>query len=76
MIPWTLASGLAERRNNFDFLRFIAAIMVIFSHSWPLTQGGNQHEPLAVLTSNQLDYWSTRCLHLLHNQWIFDRHEL
>jgi peptidoglycan/LPS O-acetylase OafA/YrhL len=33
-----------ERNNLFDLLRFIAAGMVIFSHSYPMT--GLQHDPL------------------------------
>jgi peptidoglycan/LPS O-acetylase OafA/YrhL len=34
-----------ERNNLFDLLRFAAAGMVIFSHSYPMT--GLQHDPLA-----------------------------
>jgi len=54
----TLATGLSDRRNNFDFIRLVAAIMVIFSHSWPLTEGSNRYEPLAVFTHNQIDFGS------------------
>ena len=56
MLKRTVDTGLSERKNNFDFLRFLAATLVIFSHSWPLTQGTNSHEPLEVLTGKQLDF--------------------
>ena len=36
--------------NNFDFLRFIGAFLVIFSHSFVLTSGFNNGEPLFNLT--------------------------
>ncbi|MBT9330251.1 acyltransferase family protein [Paracidobacterium acidisoli] len=40
----------AGRLNNFDTLRLIFAVLVIFSHSYPLGRGSNQTEPLSVLT--------------------------
>jgi peptidoglycan/LPS O-acetylase OafA/YrhL len=36
-------------RNNFDFIRFFSASLVIFSHAYPLT-GFNEREPLSRLT--------------------------
>lgn len=36
--------------NNFDFLRFIGAFLVIFSHSFVLTSGTNNGEPLFNIT--------------------------
>ncbi len=45
-----------DRKNNLDFIRFVAAVMVLFSHSWPLTTGSNTHEPLAWATRYQLDF--------------------
>lgn len=41
------------RENNFDWLRFMLAALVIFSHSFPLSGAGNQHEPLYKLTRGQ-----------------------
>lgn len=35
-----------SRENNFDFLRFMAAIMVLFSHSYPLSCGKMGIDPL------------------------------
>lgn len=35
-----------HRRNNFDFLRMFAALLVLVSHAWPLT-GRHDAEPLA-----------------------------
>lgn len=38
--------------NNFDFLRFFAASLVILSHSYPLLRGSDETEPFQVLTGN------------------------
>ena len=43
----------ASRDNNFDALRLIAAISVIFSHSFLIAQGTQNHEPLIWLTGRQ-----------------------
>ena len=40
------------RRNNFDALRLLAAISVIFSHSCLIADGTQRHEPLIQLTGN------------------------
>ncbi len=43
----------AKDKNNFDAIRLIAALMVIFSHSFPLTGlAVNTNEPLALITGN------------------------
>jgi peptidoglycan/LPS O-acetylase OafA/YrhL len=39
--------------NNFDFLRLIAALSVIFSHSWLIAYGTQRDEPLVWATHNQ-----------------------
>jgi peptidoglycan/LPS O-acetylase OafA/YrhL len=41
------------RQNNFDALRLIAAISVIFSHSFLIAEGTQNSEPLILLTGNQ-----------------------
>ena len=38
-----------SRENNFDFLRFFAAALVLFAHSYPLV-GRGAEEPLGLLT--------------------------
>jgi peptidoglycan/LPS O-acetylase OafA/YrhL len=43
----------ADRRNNFDALRLIAAAAVVFSHSFLIADGTQNHEPLIWLTGNQ-----------------------
>jgi peptidoglycan/LPS O-acetylase OafA/YrhL len=40
--------------NNFDFLRFFFASLVIFSHSYPLGTGTEALEPLALYTHGQM----------------------
>src|SRR5215468_11513571 len=41
------------RHNNFDALRLVAAISVMFSHAFLIAEGSQRHEPLIVLTGNQ-----------------------
>ncbi len=41
------------RANNFDALRVALALMVIFSHSYPLLLGSNDREPLSLATGGQ-----------------------
>jgi peptidoglycan/LPS O-acetylase OafA/YrhL len=41
------------RTNNFDALRLLAAASVIFSHSFLLAEGRQDHDPLMLLTGGQ-----------------------
>lgn len=41
------------RNNNLNFIRLIAAIMVIFSHSFPIS-GGVEIDPFTLLTDGQV----------------------
>src|SRR5215467_440693 len=43
----------ADRRNNFDALRLVAAVSVVFSHSFLIAEGTQDHEWLIWLTDNQ-----------------------
>lgn len=55
----TLSQLCDTRRNNFDFLRFFLASLVIFSHSYlVLTPDGNQIEPLSRATYMKRNYGS------------------
>ena len=42
-----------ERRNNFDLMRLVAAVSVIFSHAFLLSENSQDHDPLMVLTGGQ-----------------------
>jgi peptidoglycan/LPS O-acetylase OafA/YrhL len=42
-----------NRANNFDALRLLAAAAVIFSHSFLIAEGTENHEPLILLTGRQ-----------------------
>ncbi len=42
-------SSSAQQFHNFDFLRLIAALMVIFSHAFLIGEGTEEHEPLSWL---------------------------
>lgn len=43
------------RNNNLDIIRFVAAILVIFSHSFPIA-GGGVADPLSLWTNGQLAF--------------------
>ena len=45
----TIADALLEKENNFDLLRLLAAFLVIFSHSYPIT-GFGWAEPIGKWT--------------------------
>jgi peptidoglycan/LPS O-acetylase OafA/YrhL len=49
----TLNEMMMGRKNNFDLIRFLAATIVIFSHSFPLSYGNNTSEPLLWLSKGQ-----------------------
>jgi peptidoglycan/LPS O-acetylase OafA/YrhL len=44
------------RDNNFDALRLALAVLVIYSHSFPLGADDQVHEPLFMLTRGQLTF--------------------
>ena len=43
-----------RRHNNFDFIRLALAVLVIFSHSFPLATGTEDFEPFRLLTRGQV----------------------
>src|SRR5579864_1322638 len=45
--------AISARRNNLDFIRWFLAVLVIFSHSFPIS-GQGRSEPLGVLTHGQM----------------------
>ena len=42
-----------DRHNNFDLLRLVAALSVIFSHGFLLAENSQDHDPLMILTGGQ-----------------------
>jgi len=46
-------TALPPRQNNFDALRLVAAVSVIFSHSFLISEGTQNNEWLMLLTGNQ-----------------------
>lgn len=51
--------AVQQRANNFDFLRFVAALAVVGSHSVPLSYGTNDWEPLFWLSRHQTSFGKT-----------------
>lgn len=43
----------AARANNFDIVRLVAALSVVFSHSFLIAEGSEASEPFVWLTGNQ-----------------------
>ena len=66
-----LAERVGSRQNNFNALRLIAAVMVLVSHCFALT---NRPEPLATISQESLR--RARGLDLLRDQWLSHRPEL
>jgi len=46
-------SPKVRTKNNFDSMRLVLAILVIFSHAFPIARGSNATEPLFALTGGQ-----------------------
>ena len=54
MTAQTATIGAAPSRdNNFDFVRLVAALSVVLSHSFLIAEGNTWHEPLVRLSGNQ-----------------------
>lgn len=49
----TIGDCLYDRKNNYDFIRFIAALLVIVSHAYPLTS--HENEFFLVWSNGQMD---------------------
>lgn len=47
------AKASADRANNFDLTRLLAALAVVFSHSFLIAEGTQANEPFVRLTGNQ-----------------------
>ena len=45
-----------DRSNNFDFLRFVLAVLVIFAHSFSLLHPEKITEPLYRITNSQMGF--------------------
>lgn len=52
----SLAQCVCGKQNNLDLFRFIAALLVIFSHAYPICLGSTGLDPLERFTSEQLSF--------------------
>lgn len=53
MVNKSIGSYMVGRKNNLDFIRFIAASLVIFSHSFPISLGSDLFEPFYIISNGQ-----------------------
>jgi len=51
-----LGNTLRGRNNNFDLIRFFAALLVIFAHAFPISLGSENKEPLMIISGGQADF--------------------
>lgn len=51
----TIDELINDRKNNFDFIRFLAATLVILSHAYPLT-GNPGTEPFGILSNGLMSF--------------------
>lgn len=52
----TLEEASKGRNNNLDIIRFIAAILVIFSHSFPISYGAEYSDYMSVFTKEKVSF--------------------
>lgn len=52
----SISACLSGRKNNFDFIRFLAASAVVFSHAYAVVQGENDREPFYIFTDRQSSF--------------------
>jgi len=52
----TLLEASKSRDNNLNLMRIIAAIMVIFSHSWPISYGADHSDFLNIFSKGQITF--------------------
>ncbi len=53
-----LGDNTTGRKNNLDLIRFLAAAMVIYAHSFPLVQGESGADPLVHFSDGQMSFGS------------------
>lgn len=51
-----IGDRIQDRRNNFDFLRFFAAAMVIYCHSFAIGTGKFDKEPMHMFSGGQFHF--------------------
>ena len=53
-----LGDNTSGRKNNLDLIRFLAAAMVIYAHSYPLVLGESGADPLVHFSNGQMSFGS------------------
>ena len=69
-----LGDGTTGRKNNLDLIRFIAAAMVIFAHSFPLTLGEGCAGPLTRFSHGQMSFGNLAvCIFFLFSGFLITK---
>lgn len=67
----TLGDCLGKKSYNLSFIKFLAAILVIYSHSYHVTMGNADKEPLILLTSGAISLGGFAVLIFLFSSGLY-----
>lgn len=69
-----LEEASQDRNNNLNILRFIAAVMVVFCHAYPISIGGGGIDALGDLTNGQIHFGSLAvCIFFFFSGFFLNR---
>jgi len=62
---------LSKKSNNLSFIKFFAAILVIFSHSYHVAMGNGDEEPLILLTKGAISLGGVAVIIFLFSSGLY-----
>lgn len=70
----TLKETSTDRNNNLDFIRFLAALLVILCHAYPISRGQEYTDLLGRLTNGQTHFGNLAvCIFFLYGGFLIAR---
>ncbi len=67
----TLKETSTDRNNNLDFIRFLAALLVILCHAYPISRGQEYTDLLGRLTNGQMHFGNLAvCIFFLYGGFL------